>query len=119
MKTFLAIYTGSPDSREADAWNRLDAAGRQVRQRQGMQAWERWVALHRNAIVDTGAPLGKTLRVSREGIEASRNAMAAFVIVRDESHEAAANMFEGHPHFTIFPGDAVEIMECLPLPTAD
>ena len=28
----------------------------------------------------------------------------------------AAKMFEGHPHFTIFPGDSVEIMECLPLP---
>jgi hypothetical protein len=25
-------------------------------------------------------------------------------------------MFENHPHFTIFPGDSVEIMECLPIP---
>jgi len=25
-------------------------------------------------------------------------------------------MFVGHPHFTIFPGEAVEIMECLPIP---
>jgi hypothetical protein len=23
---------------------------------------------------------------------------------------------EWHPHFTIFPGDSVEIMECLPMP---
>ena len=35
-----------------------------------------------------------------------------------ESHEAAAKMFEGHPHFTIFPGEAVEIMEVLPIPDA-
>ena len=33
-----------------------------------------------------------------------------------ESHEAAARMFEDHPHVTIFPGDSVEIMECLPMP---
>jgi ribosomal protein S17 len=33
-----------------------------------------------------------------------------------ESREEAAHMFENQPHFTIFPGDAVEIMECLPIP---
>ena len=27
-----------------------------------------------------------------------------------------AKLFEKHPHFTIFPGDSVEIMECLPIP---
>jgi hypothetical protein len=36
--------------------------------------------------------------------------------VSAESQEAAAKMFEKHPHFTIFPGDAVEIMEVLPIP---
>jgi hypothetical protein len=29
---------------------------------------------------------------------------------------AAAKLFEGHPHFTIFPGDGVEVMEVLPIP---
>lgn len=31
-------------------------------------------------------------------------------------HEAAAKLFENRPHFTIFPGDRVEVMECLPMP---
>jgi hypothetical protein len=42
--------------------------------------------------------------------------MTGYVIVRAESHEAAAKLFENHPHFSIFPGDSVEIMECLPFP---
>ena len=42
--------------------------------------------------------------------------MTGYVIVQAESHEAAARLFENHPHFAIFPGDSVEIMECLPLP---
>jgi hypothetical protein len=25
-------------------------------------------------------------------------------------------MFENQPHFSIFPGDSVELMECLPIP---
>jgi len=68
-------------------------------------------------IVDTGTPLGKTLRVSKGGIEKIKNQLTAYTIVRAESHEAAAKLFEGHPHFTIFPGDSVEIMECLAIPT--
>jgi hypothetical protein len=42
--------------------------------------------------------------------------MVGYVIVQAESHEVAARMFENHPHFAIFPGESVEIMECLPLP---
>ena len=33
-----------------------------------------------------------------------------------ESHEAAAELFANHPHFMIFPGQSVEVMECLPIP---
>jgi len=32
-------------------------------------------------------------------------------------HEAA-KMFEAHPHFTIFPGEAVEVMPLRPVPGA-
>ena len=71
---------------------------------------------HRAAVQDHGAPLGKTLRVDKQGVHPIRNAMAAFVVVDAPSHDAAARMFEGHPHFTIFPGDGVEVMECLPMP---
>jgi hypothetical protein len=42
--------------------------------------------------------------------------MSGFVIVKAESHEEAAKMFENHPQFTIFPGDGVEVMEVLPIP---
>ena len=114
MKKFLAIYTGSAAGMAA--WKVLDDAERQRREQAGKAAWGEWVAAHRQRIVDPGAPLGRTKRASAEGIADIRNAMAAYTVVEAESHEAAARMFEQHPHFTIFPGDAVEIMECLPLP---
>ena len=68
-------------------------------------------------VLDGGGPLGKTKRISAQGIADTRNDVAAYVIVRAESHEAAARMFENHPHFSLFPGEAVEIMERLPVPT--
>jgi hypothetical protein len=44
--------------------------------------------------------------------------MGAFIVVRADSHEAAAKLFENHPHFTIFPGESVEVMPVLPIPDA-
>ena len=74
------------------------------------------MSTNKAAIVEQGGPLGKTKRVDAQGISDTRNSMSGYVVVQAESHEAAAKMFEEHPHFTIFPGDAVEIMECLPIP---
>ena len=75
-----------------------------------------WGAANAAAIVDQGSPLGKTKRAGPHGISDIRNAIAGYVIVEAHSHEAAAKLFENHPHFAIFPGDSVEIMECLPIP---
>ena len=61
--------------------------------------------------------MGKTKKIGKDGVTDIRNRMSGFIIVQAESHEAAAKLFEGHPHFSIFPGDSVEVMECLPIPT--
>ena len=65
-----------------------------------------------------GGPLGKTKKVSQRGIEDTSNEMSAYMVVRADSHEAAAELFERQPHFTIFPGESVEIMPVLPIPGA-
>ncbi len=116
MKRFLAIYTGSEDGFARAGWNEMDAAARKAREAEGMKAWMDWGAAHAGSIVDQGSPLGRTKRASRDGIADIRNLMTAYAVVEAESHAAAAAMFAGHPHFTIFPGDGVEIMECLPMP---
>lgn len=114
MKKFCAIYLGTPAAMEK--WNKLDEAKRKEREQAGMKAWGDWVTKNKAAIVDVGSPLGKTKRADANGISDTRNAMSAYTIVQAESHDAAAKLFQNHPHFTIFPGEAIEIMECLPLP---
>jgi len=116
MKHFMAIYVGTPEARSK--WDSLNAAERNKREAAGIEAWMNWGKKNSAAIVDHGTPLGKTKRASPHGISDIKNAMTAYVIVRAESHAAAAKLFEDHPHFSIFPGDSVEIMECLPLPDA-
>jgi hypothetical protein len=113
MKTFLAIYTGTAASFEP--WKQLDDQARAKREAEGVKAWNEWGVTHSASIVDQGAPLGKTKRAAADGISDTKNNMTGYVLVKAESHEVAARMFANHPHFTIFPGDGVEIMECLPL----
>lgn len=116
MKKFLAIYIGTEAALEKTQWKKLDEEKRKALETSGVNAWMEWGMTHSAAIVDQGSPLGKTKRASTEGIADTRNSMTGYAIIQAESHEAAAKLFENHPHFTIFPGDSVEIMECLPLP---
>lgn len=118
MKTFLAIYLGTEDAMKRSGWTNLSDSERKQREQGGIAAWMEWGKVNAAAIVDHGAPLGKTKHVSRAGIADTKNAMAGYVIVRAESHAAAAQLFENHPHFTIFPGESVEIMECMPMPSS-
>jgi hypothetical protein len=116
MKNFLAIYLGTSEGFENSSWAKMDEPTRRKREAEGIKAWGDWMTQHQSAIAVAGGPLGKTKRVARGGISDTRNAMTGYVVVQAESHEAAAKLFENHPHFSIFPGESVEIMECLPIP---
>lgn len=116
MKRFMAVFTGSPGAFEEYMKRFPSEEQRKANDRKGMEAWHRWVENHQASIVELGGPLGKTKRVSKGGIADIRNNMAAYTVVQAPSQEEAARMFLDHPHFTIFPGDGVEIMEVLPIP---
>jgi hypothetical protein len=114
--TYLAVFLGSKTSPKMAAWNALPEAERKTREQQGIAAWKAWVEKHQGAIQAMGGPLGKTKKVDAAGTADISNQMGAFTVVRAASHEAAAKMFENHPHFAIFPGETVEVMPVLPIP---
>lgn len=114
--TYLAVFLGGKTSAKWAAWNALSETERKARETRGIAAWKAWVEKHQGVIVAMGGPLGKTKKVGASGISDISNELGAFTVVRAASHEAAAKMFENHPHFAIFPGEAVEIMPVLPIP---
>jgi hypothetical protein len=116
MKKFLAVYTGTPDAFEKFQKQFPDPEQHKAREKAGMDGWLQWVSSHQKFIVDIGGPLGRTKRIAATGISDIRNNIAGFTVVQAESHGAAAALFLQHPHFTLFPGDAVEVMECMPIP---
>ena len=114
MKSYLAVFTGKPEA--MSNWQNLPEAERKAKEDKGMSAWKKWADDHASSIVQMGGPLSRTKRVSKTGISDVRNNLGAFTIIKADSQEKAAKLFENHPHFTIFPGDGVEVMEVLPIP---
>ena len=98
-------------------WVAMSDVDRKQKEQEGMAAWHAWMDQYKDKIID-GSPLSKTTRVDMQGTSEVRNEMGAWTLVHADSREEAAQMFLSHPHFMIFPGDRVEVMECLPIPQA-
>ena len=114
MKNYLAVFLGKPEA--MDAWRAMPEAERKQKEQAGIEAWHKWVSDNEESIDEMGSPLGKTKRTDKNGSSDTRNEMGAWTVIRADSQEEAARLFVNHPHFTIFPGDRVEVMECLPIP---
>jgi len=115
MNKYLAIFIGAAS----------EGQKQEISQDQGqdqgkafMEAWSAWAQKHGSAIADPGAPLAKTKRVDGAGISSVQNKLTAFMIVQAASHEEAAKVFSDHPHVSLLPGNAVEVIECPPLPNS-
>jgi hypothetical protein len=116
MKNFLAIYLGAPGSPKFAEFMAMEEGKRKKIEAQGIKAWGDWMKTHGSVIVEAGGPLGKTKKASAQGVSDTKNNLTGYVVIKAESHAAAAKLFEKHPHFSIFPGDSVEIIEVLPIP---
>lgn len=114
--TYLAVFVGSQTSARAQAFFALPDDQRNARMKEGIAAWHGWMEKHQDVLAYHGGPLGKTKKVGPDGIADISNNLGGFCVIKAESHEAAAKLFENHPHFSIFPGEGVEIMPVLPVP---
>ena len=109
MKKFLVLYKAPTSSFE----QMKKATPEQ--QKAGMDAWMTWSKKASAAIVDMGAPLGKSLRVTPGGSTASTNDLGGYSVLQAESKEALAETLKGHPHF-MTPEGSIEVVELMPIP---
>ena len=111
--TYLAVFLSNKTSPRWQAWYAMSNEERRAKDAEGLAALRAWDEKHQDSIVYMGGPLGPTKRTSREGVADVINELTVFVVVRASSHEEAAQLFECHPHLTIFPCDAVDVMPLL------
>lgn len=109
MKKFLVLYKAPTASFE----QMMKATPEQ--QKAGMDAWMAWSERAAASIVDLGAPLGKSLRVTKSGASPTVNDLGGFSILQAESKEALAGVLKEHPHF-MTPEGFIEVIEVMPIP---
>ncbi len=107
MKYFNALYMMPVEG--LTAWMSLPEEERKAQEEELKGKWDMWLKEHSTAIKNT-ISLGKTKRVSTNGIEDTKNGLMLSSYVEAESLEAAAEIFKGHPHLEI-PGATIEVME--------
>ena len=112
MKKFLVTYL-APAS-VIDEWKKTEPEKRRQAEEKMQGEWKKWMSDHIKMFADTGAGVGKTKRVTGQGVTDAKNDIMLYGIVEAESHEAAAWAFEGHPHLQI-PQSSIEVMEINPL----
>ena len=110
---YLGVFLSNKSSEKWRAWYALSKEEQAAKDAIGLPALAKWDADHKDVIVYQGGPLGPTKRTSDTGVTDVVNEMTVFVVVRADSHEAAARLFEGHPHMTIYPCDCVDVMPLL------
>jgi hypothetical protein len=110
MKKFLVLYK-APTS----AFEQMKKSTPE-QQKAGMDAWMAWGKKAGSSIVDMGAPLGKSLRVTKGGgASPSTNDLGGYSILQGESKEAVAQSLKEHPHF-MMPEGSIEVVELMQMP---
>jgi hypothetical protein len=109
MKKFLVLYKAPASSFE----QMMKSTPEQ--QKAGMEAWMAWGKKASAIIVDMGAPLGKSLRVTKTAASPTTNDLGGYSILQADSKEALAEKLKGHPHF-MMPEGTIEIVELMPMP---
>jgi hypothetical protein len=109
MKKFIALYLAPISALE----QMKKATPEQMKA--GMDAWMKWAKKNEKSIVDLGAPLGKTKRITAAGIGDTRNGITGYSLVHGDSLDSVGAIFEGHPHLQM-QGAWIEVLECMPIP---
>lgn len=111
MPHFLAVYTMQPQ--DLAAFRGRPKAEQDAVDAQGLKLWADWEKANATFLPNLGGMVGRTRRVTRDGIADAVNPICGYVIVEADDIDAAARLFKNHPHFTLFPGDGVDIMPFL------
>lgn len=110
MKKFLVLYKAS-----AEAFKQAMSSTPE-QQKAGMDAWMSWSKRASSSIVDIGAPLGKTMKVTPSGVSPTTNDIGGYSILQGESKEAVAETLKGHPHFEMLGDATIEVVELMAIP---
>lgn len=106
LTKFIVFYS-IPAAVMAD-WSKTDEKVRKDAESKMKAEWQKWMGEHAG-MIKTSDACGKTKKITASGVTDTRNDICLYSIIEAESHEAAAKVFEKHPHLQI-PQAYIEVM---------
>jgi hypothetical protein len=113
MKKFIVLCM-APLASMDQMMEEMKSATPQER-KEAMDDWMTWGKKYEEAIVDMGAPLGKSKKVSDGGVTDHRNELGGYSVVQGDTADAVSEMFIDHPHLQSMEGATIEIVELVPM----
>jgi hypothetical protein len=107
MMKFMILYM-TPVSAEAQ----MNVSPEEMKK--GMEPWMAWYKKHGKAIVDQGAPLGKSMCYTEKGSSKGETQVTGYTIVQAKDMDAVKAIITGHPHF-MMPKASIEVFEMMPM----
>lgn len=111
MNKYFVLYLAPPSVIE-----KIMATTTEEERKKDMDAWTQWMKNHKEDLVDPGAPLGKTKRVTFQGVVDVKNDVLGYSIVQADSHESAAELFADSPHLQM-EGTTIDVMKIGEMPS--
>ena len=105
MKKYVAVYMAPHE-----ALDQLMKTTTPEQSKQMMDSWNAWIETHKASFIDVGSPLGKNMRVSKDGISPARNDINGYSVVQAESLEEAAKIFQDNPQLQMS-GSYIDVLE--------
>ena len=93
MKKFMVLFMA-----DSAAFEEMMKNSTPEQQKKGMEAWMQWMQAHKAAIVDGGAPLGKSSRVTAKGASSVKNELGGYSILQAESDRKSTRLNSSHRH---------------------
>jgi hypothetical protein len=113
MQKFIVLYCMPAAGLEA--WMKLPAEERKAQEDDLKIKWDAWMVANKAMMAGPTAGVGKTKRVTTEGVADAKNDIMMYSIVQGESQDDVAKAFAGHPHLEI-PGAWIDVSTANYLP---
>ena len=84
-----------------EAWSKTPLEDRQAQEADLKAKWDAWMVTNKAMMAGPTAGVGKTKRVTTQGVADAKNDIMMYSVVQGESQEEVAKAFEGHPHLEI------------------
>jgi hypothetical protein len=109
LKRFVVLYNSPVPASEQMANSTPE------QRKEGMDAWMAWAGRAGEAIVDLGAPLQATSRITAEGKDGSGSQASGYSLLQANSRDEIDALLTDHPHLKM-PGASIEVFEALSMP---